>query len=95
LGTIELGGELDLSTVHDFHEVLDQVATPGRALVLDLSQVTFMDSIGVHGLLKAWHMTGEPVVLQNPPARVRRLLAICDPKSRPQAWMIQDHAVST
>jgi anti-anti-sigma factor len=48
-------------------------------IVLDLSQVTFLDSTGVHELLRARTMAGifdRRLVLAEPNAAVRRVMAL-------------------
>ena len=48
-----LVGELDLATVSEFEEMLQCIcADSTRAVTLDLSQLAFMDSTGLHALLK-------------------------------------------
>ncbi len=52
--TLVLAGELDLATRPLFDAALSRVARerPAR-LILDLSEVAFMDSTGLHGVLTA------------------------------------------
>jgi anti-sigma B factor antagonist len=52
--TVFLAGELDLASRPLLDDVLRELATaPTRAIVLDLSAVSFMDSTGLHGILAA------------------------------------------
>jgi anti-anti-sigma factor len=52
--TVFLAGELDLSSRPLLDDVLRKLATDStRAIVLDLSAVSFMDSTGLHGILAA------------------------------------------
>jgi anti-sigma B factor antagonist len=52
--TICLFGELDLATAGDVERELKRVeATDARSIVLDLSGLTFIDSTGLHLILKA------------------------------------------
>ena len=46
---VAVRGELDLATVGTLADELGRVARP---VVLDLSRVTFMDSMGVHLLMR-------------------------------------------
>ena len=50
--------------------------TPGRAIVLDLTQLTFMDGSVIHWLVEACDATGRPVVLRNASPVIRRILGL-------------------
>lgn len=52
--TVFLAGELDLGSRALLDDVLRELASDStRAIVLDLSAVSFMDSTGLHGILAA------------------------------------------
>ena len=52
--TLRLSGELDLATAADVQRELEHVeATDAESIVLDLSELTFMDSTGVRLLVTA------------------------------------------
>lgn len=52
--TLRLSGELDLATAPDVQRELEHVeATDAESIVLDLSELTFMDSTGVRLLVTA------------------------------------------
>lgn len=52
--TIRLSGELDLATADDVQRELERVeATEADSIVIDLSELTFMDSTGVRLLVTA------------------------------------------
>jgi anti-anti-sigma factor len=54
LHTVELEGELDLATAPDVEEELERVeASDAKAIVLDLSGLTFIDSTGIRLVLAA------------------------------------------
>lgn len=44
---LRVAGELDIATAPELQSVVDRVARAGRTLVLDLSHLEFIDSIGV------------------------------------------------
>ena len=48
---VEVEGELDLATVPQLDEVLQQELGAGNDVILDLSKVTFMDSSGLHAII--------------------------------------------
>jgi anti-anti-sigma factor len=48
----------------------------GQQLVLDLSELTFLDSTGIRAILKLARVRQEAVVLRNVRANVRNVLAV-------------------
>ena len=52
-------GELDIATVPQLNDALSQAASGSATVILDLSQVTFMDSTGLHAILCAHARLGE------------------------------------
>jgi anti-sigma B factor antagonist len=78
---IVLRGEIDLSTVQAIRSVLDVLEPQQRHVILDLADVTFMDSMGV-GLLIEARRRCEPelreLVLRAPSVQVRQVLEITD-----------------
>ncbi len=79
---IELRGELDMATVPQVAEALDELdpeADGVRHVVLDLRQVTFMDSAGLHELIarneRARSSRHNLAVVRGPGA-VERLLTV-------------------
>jgi anti-anti-sigma factor len=51
--TIQLSGELDLSTVRQLNEALAPMVRAGGAITLDLSQIEFMDSSALQAIYAA------------------------------------------
>ena len=80
-----LKGELDMATAGDLSEVLRTVSGRADPMVLDLSEVSFMDSSGLRALLDAAGLPEEqrPTVLLDPSPQVRRLLDISIPGGIP------------
>jgi len=78
--TIALAGELDPHTAPLLEGAIDEVlGREGTDLVLDLSQLGFVDSSGLRVLISAQHRPDEQggtLVLQSPSETVRRLLEI-------------------
>lgn len=75
---LEMAGEIDLSTSGGFHEYVDRALGRGaRAVVVDMSEVTFMDSTMLRELLRAVRdieAAGGKLVLASLGPTVRRLL---------------------
>ena len=58
-------GELDLATVRELRDMVDEVLVPGRQIVLDLAQLTFIELSAIHWLVEVCDATGYSVVLRN------------------------------
>ncbi len=78
--TVSLIGELDLSGVDRANQAIEQAEEPPVGLmVLDLSQLDFIDSTGLEVILRAArraHDGGRRLVVARPSNYVRRLLAM-------------------
>ena len=76
--TIGLRGEMDIANAADVErELLRVEATDAPAIVLDLAELTFLDSTGIRLLLMAdgrSRTNGERLVLRPPPQGVLRVL---------------------
>jgi anti-anti-sigma factor len=75
-GTLFLRGELDLATVQDLQDKIDEIMVPGQPVILDLARLTFLSSSGIHCLTKTWEASGHPVVLLNTTPWVRLILEL-------------------
>jgi len=74
---VRAGGEIDARTVHAFHEVVTEAGTLASDVVIDLDQVTFVDSSGLGALIAARNSArerGGSIALVSPPSVVRKLL---------------------
>ena len=76
--TITLSGELDLASAGDLDEAIrDCEETDIGGLVIDLSDVSFIDSTGLNTLLQAKRrMNGRLVFISSKHEAVTRLLAV-------------------
>jgi anti-anti-sigma factor len=83
--TLLLRGELDIDTVQDLQDKIDKILAPGTPIILDLAQVSFLDSGAIHCFLKTWHATGHPVVLLNTSPAARRILDLATLEA--EAWV--------
>jgi anti-anti-sigma factor len=79
-GAFALEGELDMATV-DVLLSATRDAPPDRDLVLDLSKLAFIDSMGMRAILQMANSrnAGSSVVLKDPSPAVARVLDIALP----------------
>lgn len=87
-GSILLRGELDMATVRQLDEAIAGIIKPGRPVVIDMAQLTYIDSSGLALLARTHQQSGERVVISNPSRQVRRVLELVDGGAKPQAWVI-------
>ncbi|MEV4104518.1 STAS domain-containing protein [Nonomuraea sp. NPDC049649] len=94
---VAVAGELDLFTAPVLRdEVRDAIKKDGPRLVLDLQQLSFMDSSGLSVLIEAWRLaTGEGggVSLAAPQAPVARILRTTGLDRRIKVYADVDSAV--
>lgn len=94
---VAVEGELDLFTAPFLRdEVRDAIKQDGPRLVLDLQQLSFMDSSGLSVLIEAWRLaTGEGggVSLAAPQAPVARILRTTGLDRRIKVYSDVDTAV--
>ncbi|MFI7617131.1 anti-sigma factor antagonist [Nonomuraea terrae] len=94
---VAVEGELDLFTAPFLRdEVRDAIKQDGAKLVLDLQQLSFMDSSGLSVLIEAWRLaTGEGggVSLAAPQAPVARILRTTGLDRRIKVYADVDTAV--
>jgi anti-sigma B factor antagonist len=70
-----IAGELDLATAGDVREAIRSTfLDTGNRIVLDMSQVTFIDSTGIRTVLEAQKAADATLVLVAPSAPVTRIL---------------------
>jgi anti-anti-sigma factor len=84
--TIRLRGEMDIANAADVEKELLRVeATDAATIVLDLAELTFIDSTGIRLLLMAdgrSRIDGERLVLRRPPEGVLRVLRLAGLEDR-------------
>lgn len=83
VGLLQVTGEIDLSSATTLESQFQVLAKRGLTkVIVDASEVTFMDSTGVHALIKgkrAIHETGSAIFLVCSPP-VRRVLELISPE---------------
>ena len=77
--TLIVRGDIDMSTAGLFRRALDDVPAGGR-LVLDFTQVSYLDSAGVKVLFD--HLGRRPELVVDPDAVILRVLAITGLRDR-------------
>jgi anti-sigma B factor antagonist len=73
-GVLWLAGEFDLAAIDAFQAAVDAVLDAQRELVLDLSELTFLDSTGIRAFLVVAGQVRGGVILRRPTQTVRRVL---------------------
>jgi anti-sigma B factor antagonist len=71
---VEIGGELDMSSIPELEEMVDPVlAARPRRLVVDVSELRFADSSAI-ALWVKWAGSVPSFELQRPPELIRRVI---------------------
>jgi anti-sigma B factor antagonist len=76
---LTLVGELDLATLHVLERELEQIVASENRLVLDLRRLEFVDSSGLHALLRAdrrFTDAGGQLTIVRGPRAVERLFRL-------------------
>ncbi|MGB3681729.1 MAG: STAS domain-containing protein [Rubrobacteraceae bacterium] len=75
--TIELGGELDLTSAAELRSTLDNVASLCKRTTVDLSGVTFLDLQSTRELAVRSHLYAHHLTLVNPSWQARASVKAC------------------
>ncbi|MBS1844048.1 MAG: STAS domain-containing protein [Actinobacteria bacterium] len=100
---LEVNGELDLSTSNQLEGPLDDAtASPASAVLIDLSDCTFIDSTGIALIVRAWQRVdtsagnggegGLALCCQN--EQVRRVLEVTGLEHSLRVFPTRDEAVA-
>jgi anti-anti-sigma factor len=73
---IELAGELDFGTAPHLEAVLDRLMVIPDHIIIDTSELTFIDSTGLRLMLRASTLVEGRIWLRGPSRQVLRLLVI-------------------
>ena len=76
---IHVRGQIDMATCERLRDAIEPHLGPAQTIVLDLSEVAFMDSSSLHVLVQArGRLTadGGSLILRNPSHAARRLLDV-------------------
>ena len=75
--TLLLVGEVDIAVQRKLHEALIEAQEGARELIIDMSEVTFLDSAGINALVWAWRRAREGrVKVAGASGHVRQVLEI-------------------
>jgi anti-anti-sigma factor len=75
--TVRLHGELDLAPAGDFEADFRRHLNGQQSLVIDLAELTFIDSTGIRTLIRiAQAASPRSIVLRSPQASVRRVFEL-------------------
>ena len=72
---VALAGELDMAHAPTVSETLDALADTARPVIVDLSELTFIDSSGIHAILRPRPQQGA-VILVCAPGNIQRVLSV-------------------
>jgi anti-anti-sigma factor len=91
-GALVLTGELDGATIQQLQDKIDDFAVQGQPIVLDLADLTFLDTSAVHCFVRTFKATGRPVVLLNASRSIHRILEYMT--QEPKAWVFDGEGPS-
>ncbi len=77
-GVVTVRGDVDMGTIGELAQVLEQLE---GTIVLDLEEVTFLDSSGLQGMVAAHQAArerGDDLILRRPSPPVCRVLEMTD-----------------
>ena len=72
---VALAGELDMVHAPTVAETLDALSDSERPMIVDLTELTFIDSSGIHAILRPRPQHGT-VLLVCPPGNIHRVLSV-------------------
>jgi anti-sigma B factor antagonist len=72
---IELAGELDVGTAHGLEAILDRMVI-SKHIIVDASRLTFIDSTGLHLLLRASNLVEGRIWIKGASRHVSRVLEV-------------------
>jgi anti-anti-sigma factor len=72
---VTLVGELDMAHAPTVAETLDALSDHERPVIVDLTELTFIDSSGIHAILRQRPQQGS-VLLVCPPGNIQRVLSV-------------------
>jgi anti-anti-sigma factor len=94
-GVLWLSGEFDLAGMEPFLRTATANVDGGREVILDLSELTFLDSSGIRAILRfGSFVCPKGLVLRNPSEGVGTVLAIAGIDGLPGVMIDRQHPMS-
>ncbi len=75
---VKLSGEFDIRYQRTLEDILSDCLVSGRSTLVDLSEVTFMDSLCVRELVVHYRLSEGRMVLCDPSRQAKLSVAACD-----------------
>jgi anti-anti-sigma factor len=73
--TLHVFGDVDMSTVGELNEAIDEIATEGDSLLINLLKCRYFDSSGLAALLQARKVLGARLtILVDPKSQISRVM---------------------
>ncbi len=71
---LALAGELDMANAPLVSQALDELADTGRPVIVDLSELVFIDSSGIHAIVNPRPLLSLALVC--PPGNIQRVFSV-------------------
>jgi anti-sigma B factor antagonist len=71
---VALAGELDMANAPLVSQALDELADAGRSVIVDLSELVFIDSSGIHAIVSPRPQL--TLALVCPPGNIQRVFSV-------------------
>lgn len=97
VAVVSVAGEVDLATVDQFSDAIQKAVQDAPGVVIDLSQVTYLDSSGVRALFQAANLAPADCLIAVVPERsvVRRVAELVDLAAAVPICESVDEAIKT
>ena len=77
---VSIRGEIDIYSIEKFRESIEEkIKTQASEIILDCSELSYMDSTGMGVLIELRNKTkelGQKIIMMNPRPNIRKLLAL-------------------
>lgn len=78
--TVRIKGEVDIYSIEKFRESIEEkIKTQAPEIILDCSELSYMDSTGMGVLIELRNKTkemGQKIIMMNPRPNIKKLLAL-------------------
>ena len=77
---VSIRGEIDIYSIEKFRDTIEEkIKTQASEIILDCSELSYMDSTGMGVLIEIRNKTkelGQKIIMMNPRPNIRKLLAL-------------------